>query len=85
MNGAFISKQGSILMAVYLSYYNALKFFFRMAKTFISAVPKVRHSDEVRNIEADRLWPENLIYDTDFNYTKTETLIIDVLESLKLY
>ena len=57
-----------------------------MAKTFISAVPKVRHSDEVRNIEADRLWAGNLIYDTDFNfnfnYTTNGNLTFDVLESL---
>ena len=84
MNGALTSKQGSILMAVYLSYCNALKFLLRMANTFISAVPKVRHSDKVRNIEADRLWAGNLIYDTDFNfnYTTNGNLNIDVLESL---
>ena len=46
-----------------------------MAKTFIAAVPKVNYSAEVKNIEADRLWPGNLIYDTDFNNTKTETLV----------
>ena len=48
----------------------------------ISAVPKVRHSDEVKNIEADRLWKGNVIYDTTFIDTENGNLKTGVLESL---